>query len=131
MALALAPEYTEYGYHACIVIAFAIIGFGLKYIDDAFDEETFSKRIAILMAPILVILWISLSIFDSFSATVLFAILFAVLLSGKVDNLTFKLSTIALIAVLFLTMMSRFSYGPLIRIKPMTSVSSSSHTAVA
>jgi hypothetical protein len=114
MALALAPEYTEYGYHACIVIAFAIIGFGLKYIDDAFDEETFSKRIAILMAPILVILWISLSIFDSFSATVLFAILFAVLLSGKVDNLTFKLSTIALIAVLFLTLMSRFSYGPLI-----------------
>jgi hypothetical protein len=86
----------------------------LKYIDDAFDEETFSKRIATLMAPILVILWISLSIFDSFSATVLFAILFAVLLSGKVDNLTFKLSTIALIAVLFLTMMSRFSYGPLI-----------------
>jgi len=112
--MALAPEYTEYGYHACIVIAFAIIGFGLKYIDDAFDEETFSKRIAILMAPILVILWISLSIFDSFSATVLFAILFAVLLAGKVDNLTFKLSTIALIAVLFLTMMSRFSYGPLI-----------------
>jgi len=119
VALVLAPEYTEYGYHACIVIAFAIIGFGLKYIDDAFDEETFSKRIAILMAPILVILWISLSIFDSFSATVLFAILFAVLLSGKVDNLTFKLSTIALIAVLFLTMMSRFSYGPLILLTVM------------
>ena len=114
MALALAPEYTEYGYHACIVIAFAIIGFGLKYIDDAFDEETFSKRIAVLMAPILVILWIRLSVSDSFSATVLFAILFAVLLSGKVDNLTFKLSAIALIAVLFLTMMPRFSYGPLI-----------------
>jgi hypothetical protein len=47
------------------------------------------------------------------SATVLFAILFAVLLSGKVDNPAFKLSSIALLAMLFLALMSRFSYMPL------------------
>ena len=117
MTLSFLPGYT--GYHACIVIAFAIIGFGLKYIDDAFDEEAFSKRIAILMAPILVILWISLSLFDSFSATVLFSILFAVLLSGKVDNVTFKVCSIALIAVLLFTVKSHFSYGPLIALTMM------------
>jgi len=103
-----------YGYHAGIIIAFAIIGFGLKYIDDAFDEEVFSKKIAMLMAPILVIIWSCLSIFDSFSATVLFSILFAVLLSGKVDNLAFKMSAIALILILFLTRMLNFSLIPLI-----------------
>lgn len=105
------PE--SYGYYACIIIAFAVIGFGLKYIDDAFDEEVFSKKIAMLIAPILVVIWASLSIFDSFSATVLFSILFAVLLSGKVDNLIFKLSSIALVVILFLTQMLHFSLVPL------------------
>jgi hypothetical protein len=96
-----------------IVAAFAIIGYGLKYIDDAFDEARFSKRRAMLMAPLLVALWACVSIYDAGSATVLFAILFAVLLSGKVDNPVFKLSAIALLAMLFLALMSRFSYMPL------------------
>jgi len=96
-----------------IIIAFAVIGGGLKYIDDAFDEERFSKKIAMLMAPILVTIWTWLSIFDPISATVLFSILFAVLLSGKVDNLTFKLSSIALVVILFLTQMLNFLLVPL------------------
>jgi hypothetical protein len=96
-----------------IVVAFAVIGYGLKYIDDAFDEARFSKRRAMLMAPLLVALWACVSIYDAGSATVLFAILFAVLLSGKVDNPVFKLSAIALLAMLFLALMSRFSYMPL------------------
>jgi hypothetical protein len=100
-------------YYALIITAFAVIGFGLKYIDDAFDEEVFSKKIAMLIAPILVVIWACLSIRDSISATVLFAILSAVLLSGKVDNLIFKLSSIALVAILFLTQMLHFSLVPL------------------
>jgi hypothetical protein len=111
MNLFIFPE--PYGYHACIILAFAIIGAGLKYIDDAFDEGVFSKKTAMLMAPILVIIWSCLSIFDSFSATVLFSILFAVLLSGKIDNLAFKMSAIALIFVLVLTRMLNFSLIPL------------------
>ena len=102
-----------------IIIAFAIIGFWLKYIDDAFDENVFSKKIAILVAPILVILWTYLSIFDSISATILFSILFAVLLSGKVDNLIFKLSSIALIVVLFLTQVLNLSLIPLFALTVM------------
>ncbi len=105
--------------YALIIAAFAVIGAGLKYIDDAFDEEVFSKKIAMLTAPILVILWVCLSIFDSVSATVLFSILFAVLLSGKVDNLIFKLSSIALVAVLFLTQMSHLLLVPLFALTVM------------
>ncbi len=113
-ALAGLPEGTPYILYACgIVAAFAIIGCGLKYIDDAFDEARFSKRRAMLMAPLLVVIWVCVSISDTGSATVLFAILFAVLLSGKVDNPVFKLSSIALLAMLFLALMSRFSYVPL------------------
>ena len=96
-----------------IIASFATIGFGLKYIDDAFDEDRFSKTTAKLFAPILVLLWISVSLFDSVSATVLFAILIAVLLSGKVDNRIFKLSALALIAVVVLTQYAHFSWVPL------------------
>jgi len=85
----------------------------LKYIDDAFDEDRFSKTTAKLLAPILVLLWISVSLFDPVSATVLFAILIAVLLSGKVDNRIFKLSALALIAGVVLTQYAHFSWVPL------------------
>jgi hypothetical protein len=113
-ALTILPEGTLTTLYALsIVAAFAIIGYGLKYIDDAYDEARFSKRRAMLMAPLLVALWACVSIYDAGSATVLFAILFAVLLSGKVDNPAFKLSSIALLALLFLALMSRFSYMPL------------------
>ena len=95
-----------------IVLAFALIGFGLKYIDDTFDEGLFSKESAMLMASILVVIWAGLSIFDAFSATVLFSILIAVILSGKVDNVTFKLSTIVLIALLLSTQMLHLSWVP-------------------
>ncbi|MGC9443953.1 MAG: hypothetical protein ACP5E9_03340 [Candidatus Methanospirareceae archaeon] len=96
-----------------IIGSFATIGFGLKYIDDAFDEDRFSKLTAKLLAPILVLLWISVSLLDSVSATVLFAILSAVLLSGKVDNRIFKLSALALITVVVLTQYAYFSWVPL------------------
>jgi len=100
-------------YQILIISAFAIIGFGLKYIDDAFDKERFSKKIAMLMAPVLVIIWTCLSISDSVSATILFSILFAVLLTGKIDNLVFKASSIALILILVLSGMLNFLWIPL------------------
>ncbi|KAF5436982.1 hypothetical protein C5S35_06315 [Candidatus Methanophagaceae archaeon] len=97
-----------------IILAFAIIGGGLKYIDDAFDEDFFSKKIAVVIAVIIVLIWIRLSLFDSISATILFSILFAVLFTGKIDNLIFKMSSIALIIILFLTQMLNLLWIPLI-----------------
>ncbi len=110
----MAPLYCALVSQIVIILAFAVIGAGLKYIDDAFDEDTFSKKKAVLIAPIIVLIWICLSLFDSVSATILFSILFAVLLTGKIDNLIFKVSTIALISILFLTQMLNLLWIPLV-----------------
>ena len=110
----MGPLYCALISQIAIILAFAIIGAGLKYIDDAFDEDKFSKKKAIVIAPIIVLIWICLSLFDSVSATILFAILFAVLLTGKIDNLIFKVSTIALISILFLTQMLNLLWIPLV-----------------
>ena len=79
------------------LIIFGFIGGGLKFIDMAFDEDVFDKRFAMVLTPILVVLWIWVSIVDKVSAVILFSILLGVLLTGKIDNFIFKISTIALI----------------------------------
>ena len=110
----MGPLYCALISQIAIILAFAIIGAGLKYIDDAFDEDRFSKKKAIVIAPIIVLIWICLSLFDSVSATILFSILFAVLFTGKIDNLIFKMSSIALIIILFLTQMLNLLWIPLV-----------------
>lgn len=95
-----------------ILAIFAIIGAGLKYIDTVFDEDQFNKKIAIAIAPMLLILWTYLSFHDTISATILFAVLFAVLLTGKVDNLIFLFSSVVL--VLVMTLIINLIWSPLI-----------------
>jgi len=85
-----------------IIIPFAMIGAGLKYIDDAFDEGRHSKRVAALIALFVVIVAGILAIEDISSRTILFSIFFSVLIAGKVDNLVFKLSSIAFLLLFFL-----------------------------
>jgi hypothetical protein len=99
---------------AIIVLAFAFIGAGLKYIDDSFDEDAFSKKKALAIAPLIVLVWICLSLFDSVSATILFSILLSVLLTGKIDNLIFKVCAIALVFVLPLTHALKLLWAPLL-----------------
>ncbi|WP_457556383.1 hypothetical protein [Candidatus Pyrohabitans sp.] len=82
--------------------AYALIGGGLKYIDDAFDEGLHSRKIASLMAPVLVATWISLSVLDPYSATILTAVLLGVLFSGKIDNMIFTASSVAIILTVVL-----------------------------
>lgn len=69
-----------------IVIVFTTIGAGLKYIDN-------------VIAALITVIWIWLSFYDTISATILFAVLFAVLLTGKVDNLVFFLSFVVLVTI--------------------------------
>ncbi|MEM0466927.1 MAG: hypothetical protein QXX20_04950 [Candidatus Thermoplasmatota archaeon] len=69
-----------------ILVAYAVLGAGLKYIDDAFDERTFNKKIAMVIAPFLGLLWAYTMILDPVSATILLAILLGVFLKGKIDN---------------------------------------------
>ena len=66
-----------------LLVLYPILGAGIKYIDDAFDEQIFSKRIALVLAPALGLLWAYAMIVDKASAVILLAILCAVLLKGK------------------------------------------------
>ncbi len=83
-----------------LITCFAVIGGGLKYIDDAFDEGVFDRKRAVLLAGLVTILWIGVSIHDPVSATILFAVLLGVLLAGKIDNLVFRTSSASIILVL-------------------------------
>jgi len=69
-----------------ILVAYPVLGAGLKYIDDAFDEKIFSKKLALALAPLLGVLWAYTMLVDQFSATILLAILIGVFLRGKIDN---------------------------------------------
>ena len=66
--------------------SYPILGAGLKYIDDAFDEKRYSIKSAYVLAPLLGILWAYSMIISPVSATILLAILLGVILKGKIDN---------------------------------------------
>jgi len=68
------------------LVSFLLLGAGLKYIDDAFDEKIFNKKLAMVLAPFLGVLWAYTMIIDQFSATILLAILLGVFVRGKIDN---------------------------------------------
>jgi len=80
------------------LIAYAILGAGLKYIDDAFDEKIFNKKVAYAVAPLLGVLWAYTMFIDAASATILLAILLGVLLKGKIDNYAHFLGMVVVIA---------------------------------
>jgi hypothetical protein len=68
------------------LLTYPLLGAGLKYIDDAFDEKTFNKKIAIILAPFIGILWAYTMIIDQVSATILLAVILGVFIKGKIDN---------------------------------------------
>lgn len=69
------------------LLSFMVLGAGIKYIDDAFDEETFSKKLAYISAPLLGLLWSYTMLIDAVAATILLAIVLGVFFKGKIDNL--------------------------------------------
>lgn len=81
--------------------SYTLLGAGLKYIDDAFDEKIFSKKIAMVLAPFLGILWAYTMFIDQFSATILLAILIGVFLRGKIDNYAHITGLIVILLILF------------------------------
>ena len=71
------------------LLSYPIIGAGIKYIDDAFDEKTFNKMLAFIITPLLSILGVYTMLIDPASATILLAVLCGVFLKGKIDNIAF------------------------------------------
>ncbi len=85
------------------LLSYPILGAGVKYIDDAFDEKIFNRTLAFLVAPILGVLWAYTMLVDPVSATILLAILCGVLLKGKIDNYAHLLGFAIILVIIILT----------------------------
>ena len=83
------------------LIAYSILGAGIKYIDDAFDRKTFSKSLAIAITPLLALLGAYAMIIDPVSATILLAIIGGVFLKFKIDNIAFILGFVLVLSLAF------------------------------
>jgi hypothetical protein len=86
-----------------LLASYPVLGAGLKYIDNAFDEKIFSKKLAYAFAPLLGILWAFSMFLDAASATILLAIVLGVLLKGKIDNWAHVIGMVVIFAVIALT----------------------------
>jgi hypothetical protein len=84
------------------LLSYTILGAGIKFIDSAYDEKTFSKKIALLLAPFLGGLWAYTMFINPFSATILLSILLGVLFKGKIDNIAHLSGIIVIFPIIFL-----------------------------
>lgn len=84
------------------LLSYAILGAGIKYIDEAFDEKTFNKKIALIVAPLLGVLWAYTMLINPVSATILLAIIFGIFIKGKIDNLAHLIGLSVILLIVFL-----------------------------
>ncbi|MEH2129629.1 MAG: hypothetical protein V7K86_03000 [Nostoc sp.] len=85
-------------YSSAIISAFAFIGGGFKYIDQAYDAGVFSKEVAWIIACCVgVVMGVVMGV-DSYSAELLLAIVIGVTFMSKFDNWPFRI--MGLIALL-------------------------------
>ena len=84
------------------LIAYTILGAGIKYIDDAFDEKTFNKTLALIITPLLSVLGVYAMIIDPVSATILLAVVSGVFIKGKIDNYAFIAGGVIVISLAFI-----------------------------
>jgi len=82
------------------LLTYPLLGAGLKYIDDAFDEKVFNKKFALVLAPLLGVLWVYTMFVNQFSATILFAIMLGVALRGKIDNHAHLIGTLVIVGII-------------------------------
>lgn len=96
------------------IISFFILGAGIKYIDDCFDEKVFSKTHGFVLAPLLGLFWAFIMAQHPVAATILGAIVLAVFFKGKIDNIAFTIGTLIILLALFLSGFAQFLWVPLI-----------------
>jgi hypothetical protein len=80
-----------------ILVIYAFLGGGIKYIDQAYDLEVFSRNKANFMAIPTAVLMAFLMIFDPPSTTILFSVLLIVAITKKIDNIAFYIGTAILL----------------------------------
>jgi len=96
-----------------VLMLYPLLGAGLKYIDDAFDEQVFNKKLAYVTAPVIGVLWTYAMMVHAASASLLLAIVLGVLLKGKIDNLAF-VGGMGTIVAISLVVGVQFLWVPLI-----------------
>jgi len=85
------------------LIAYPILGAGIKYIDAAYDEKTFNKKTALIITPPLATLWAYTMLINSISTTILLAILLGVLVKNKIDNYAHLLGSAIIVTIFIIT----------------------------
>ncbi|OPY34077.1 MAG: hypothetical protein A4E32_00346 [Methanomassiliicoccales archaeon PtaU1.Bin124] len=77
-----------------IVPLYAFLGFAIKFIDQAYDEEMYSLKTANLLAVISGVVMGALMVFDSpFSTAFFLAMIVSLILARKIDNVAFAAGT--------------------------------------
>lgn len=109
-AIIFSSSLTGYSF---FIISFALLGAAIKYIDDAFDENKFSKRNAIILSPLAALLWVFIMFLSPGAATLLLAILASVLIAKKIDNLAFILGFAIILLTLFFFVYTNYLWVPL------------------
>ena len=85
------------------LIAYPILGAGIKYIDAAYDEKTFNKKTALIITPPLATLWAYTMLINPISTTILLAILLGVLIKNKIDNYAHLLGSAIIVTIFIIT----------------------------
>jgi len=83
------------------LLFFGILGAGIKYIDAAYDDKIFNKKIALCIAPFLGILWAYTMLINQVAATILLAVIIGVLFKGKIDNKAHLAGLLVIFAIIF------------------------------
>jgi hypothetical protein len=96
-------------YDLLIISSYALLGAGIKYIDQAYDQKTFSKKKANLAAILCGLLMAYLVTTDPPSTAIFLAMITALLLTKKIDNPAFYIGMAIVIALPLL-------YGNLMKI---------------
>lgn len=87
-------------YRACVVISFYLLGAAVKFVDDAFDRNRFSREAANYVTGVSIVLALALTWLDIWVASLLLGLLIAVTVSGKVNNRLFLISAVAFFCLL-------------------------------
>lgn len=83
------------------IVSYFVMGAAVKFIDDAFDEKAYSRKIALILAPIVAIFWAYVMSLHPASALLLTAITVGVLVKGKIDNVAFVTAVLCIYVVYF------------------------------
>ncbi len=83
--------------YSIILGGYAFLGAGVKYIDEAYDENRFNKKIANAVAVFCILVMGYLMINDAPSMMIFMGMIIGLIFAKKIDNPTFKVSVMSLL----------------------------------